>query len=420
MSNIAIHVSNITKKFELYNKPIDRLKEALHPLRRIYHQDFYALKGLTFEIKKGQTVGIVGKNGSGKSTLLKILTGVLTPTSGEVVVNGKVAALLELGAGFNPELTGIENVYLSGALIGYTKDQMDALMPNIVDFADIGQFLYQPVKMFSSGMFARLAFAVSINVDPDILIIDEALSVGDIRFQQKCIRRLNEFKKSGRTVIFVSHDTVLLSAFCDSAIWIHEGSLKEFGQAKAVTNLYSSYMSYSLETNGSSKQNVSMDKQENKTWWPMLGERLGSGSVDIGNYRFIIDGNPCEFVEGGEDVEMQIQYNVLESIDMPILGVMFKNKHGVMIFGVNNVMYEHSFGVLNPGSYIGSIKFKMPILANGEYSVSFSIANGTQENHEQLQWIHDAILLQISKSGIKYNIGALITVENAYFSNTLQ
>ena len=205
--NTAIKVTNLSKVYKLYDKPADRLKESLHPLKKKYHKEFYALNDVSFEIKKGETVGIIGKNGAGKSTLLKIITGVLTPSGGHVHVNGRIASLLELGAGFNPEYTGVENIYLQGTLMGYTKEEMESKIQAILDFADIGDFVYQPVKSYSSGMFARLAFAVAINVEPDILIVDEALSVGDMRFQQKCYRKFREFQELKKTILFVTHDT---------------------------------------------------------------------------------------------------------------------------------------------------------------------------------------------------------------------
>lgn len=195
MNNIAIKIENLSKIYKLYDKPIDRLKEALSISRKKRHKDYYALNDINLEIKKGEIVGIVGTNGSGKSTILKIITGVLTPTTGTINIDGKISALLELGAGFNPEYTGIENIYLNGTMLGYSKEEMETKIPKIIEFADIGDFIYQPVKTYSSGMFARLAFAVSINVDPDILIVDEALSVGDTRFQKKCYRKMEEFKK---------------------------------------------------------------------------------------------------------------------------------------------------------------------------------------------------------------------------------
>ncbi|MGE5327918.1 MAG: ABC transporter ATP-binding protein [Deltaproteobacteria bacterium] len=235
---IAIKVENLIKLYRLYDRPVDRLKESFHPFRKRYHKEFYALNGISFEVKKGETVGIIGKNGSGKSTLLKIITGILTPTSGEVTVNGKVSALLELGAGFNPEYTGIENIYLNGTLMGYSKEEMDAKMQDIIDFADIGDFIYQRVKMYSSGMFARLAFAVAISVNPDILIVDEALSVGDIGFQAKCFAKFRSLQQEGKTIIFVTHDIEAVIKYCQSAILFKEGNIIMQGLPKEVVDLY--------------------------------------------------------------------------------------------------------------------------------------------------------------------------------------
>ena len=202
----AITVRDVTKIYRLYDKPIDRLKESLSVTHKNYHKDFYALQNLSFNVKKGETVGIIGTNGSGKSTILKIITGVLTPTSGEVQVDGKISALLELGAGFNQDYTGIENIYMNGTMMGFSKKEMDEKLPDILEFADIGDFVYQPVKTYSSGMFVRLAFALSINVEPEILIVDEALSVGDVFFQSKCYRRMDELRKNGTTIVMVTHD----------------------------------------------------------------------------------------------------------------------------------------------------------------------------------------------------------------------
>jgi ABC-type polysaccharide/polyol phosphate transport system ATPase subunit len=236
--DIAIKVENLTKIYKLYNAPIDRLKEALNPFKKKYHIDFYALNNLNFEIKKGDCVGILGKNGAGKSTLLKIITGVLTPTLGTVEINGKVSALLELGAGFNPEYTGIENIYFQGNLMGYSKEEIDAKVPDILEFADIGDFIKQPVKSYSSGMFARLAFAVAINVEPDILIVDEALAVGDAKFVFKCLNKISAMKKNGVTIILVTHDVQTVKTFCQSGIWIKNGAVEQLGLVEEVTNSY--------------------------------------------------------------------------------------------------------------------------------------------------------------------------------------
>lgn len=237
-NDIAIKVENLSKCYKIYEKPIDRLKESIHPLGKKYHREFYALKDVSFEIKKGDLIGIVGKNGSGKSTLLKMITGVVTPTSGNIKVNGRISALLELGAGFNPEFTGLENIYMNGTIMGYSRDEMNERLENIINFADIGDFINQPVRMYSSGMFARLAFALSINVDPDILIVDEALAVGDVRFQQKCYAKFEEFRKNGRTILFVSHSLDVIKMYCNKAILLNDGGLLQEGKPKDVVNFY--------------------------------------------------------------------------------------------------------------------------------------------------------------------------------------
>ncbi|MFA6550605.1 MAG: ABC transporter ATP-binding protein, partial [Candidatus Gracilibacteria bacterium] len=228
MSDIAIKTENLSKSYKLYKNPIDRLKESLSPFRKKYHHDFFALKNINFEIKKGETIGIVGKNGSGKSTLLKIITKVLTPTEGHVTTKGKISALLELGAGFNPELSGTENIYFNGAIMGYTKEEIDKKLDNIIAFADIGEFIEQPVKTYSSGMFVRLAFAVATNVDPEILIIDEALSVGDMFFQAKCMEKMKKMINKGITLMFVSHDTGAIKSVCQKSILLDEGAIIDF------------------------------------------------------------------------------------------------------------------------------------------------------------------------------------------------
>lgn len=238
MNDIAIKVENLTKIYHLYDKPQDRLKEALNPFKKSYHHDFYALENISFEVKRGETVGIIGKNGAGKSTLLKIITGVLTPTEGKIAVNGKIASLLELGAGFNPEMTGMENIYLNGTLMGFTKEEMDKKVDAITEFANIGEFIYQPVKMYSSGMFARLAFSVAINVDAEILIVDEALSVGDMLFQAKCIAKMTSLMEEGTTILFVSHDIHAVRSLCNRGVYLKNGKAVLIGDAGEVVDRY--------------------------------------------------------------------------------------------------------------------------------------------------------------------------------------
>ena len=241
-NDIAIKVENLSKVYKLYHAPIDRLKEALHPFKKKYHKDFYALNDVSFEINKGECVGIIGKNGSGKSTLLKIITGVLTPSAGQVSVNGRISALLELGAGFHMEYTGMENIYFQGNLMGLESEEMDNKIEEILKFADIGDFIFQPVKNYSSGMFARLAFAVAINIEPDILIVDESLSVGDANFQLKCHKRMDELRASGVTILFVSHDTYSVKTLCTKAVFLKSGMQMAYGNTIDVVNDYLLYL----------------------------------------------------------------------------------------------------------------------------------------------------------------------------------
>lgn len=242
MNDLAINVTNVSKHYKLYARPFDRLKEALHPFKKKFHNDFCALEDISFKVKKGEIIGILGTNGSGKSTILKIITGLLNPTEGSVAVNGKISALLELGAGFNHEFTGIENVYLNGTMMGFSKESMDSRMEEILSFADIGEFIYQPVKTYSSGMFARLAFAVAINIEPDILIVDEALAVGDMYFQEKCYEKMKQMVKSGATILFVSHSLPAIRNFCQRAIWIEKGVLRDQGRADLICDKYREYI----------------------------------------------------------------------------------------------------------------------------------------------------------------------------------
>lgn len=267
MSQNAIEVKDVTKIYRLYDRPIDRLKESLSLTHKSLHKDFYALNGLSFTVEKGQTVGIIGTNGSGKSTILKIITGVLTPTTGSVQVDGKISALLELGAGFNMDYTGIENIYMNGTMMGYTKAEMDKKLQEILDFADIGDFVYQPVKTYSSGMFVRLAFALAINVEPEILIVDEALSVGDVFFQAKCYRRMEEIRKNGTTILMVTHDMGSIIKYCDKVVLLNKGEFIAEGQPGHMVDLYKKILANqmdSLKEELESDYSGGMDKEDGK------------------------------------------------------------------------------------------------------------------------------------------------------------
>ena len=274
----AVEVKNVTKIYRLYDKPIDRLKESLSISHKEYHKDFYALSDLSFTVEKGQTVGIIGTNGSGKSTILKIITGVLTPTTGEVAVRGKISALLELGAGFNQDYTGIENIYMNGTMMGYTKKEMDAKLPEILEFAEIGDFVYQPVKTYSSGMFVRLAFALAINVEPEILIVDEALSVGDVFFQSKCYRRMEEIRKNGTTIIMVTHDMGSIIKYCDKVVLLNKGEFIAQGSAGKMVDLYKKILAGQMDALRAELE-VMNDFSGDKV---VKAEKSGAGSAENG------------------------------------------------------------------------------------------------------------------------------------------
>ncbi|WCN38092.1 ABC transporter ATP-binding protein [Aneurinibacillus uraniidurans] len=373
--NVAIRVENLTKVYKLYDKPVDRLKESLHPLRKTYHQDFYALNKVSFEIKKGETVGIIGKNGSGKSTLLKIITGVLQPTLGTARVNGKISALLELGAGFNPEMTGIENIYLNGTIMGYTKEEMDEKLYDILAFADIGDFVYQLVKTYSSGMFARLAFAVAINVDPEILIVDEALSVGDVFFQQKCFNRLKELKEEGKTILFVSHDVVSVSTLCDKCLLISEGRLLSEGQPRKVINEYIRIIS-SDESKRTTNSNIALMENEAKSEDVGIEEyRYGSGGAIIKGIKFFGSNDSESLVYTLDYFSIEVDVEFRESFMNPVIGFYIKNKRGVELYSGNTYYLNHNIGLVQEGEKVKVIFKQKMVLSPDEYILSFGLSD---------------------------------------------
>lgn len=428
MSEVAIKVENLTKVYRLYDDPIDRLKESLHPFRKKYHNEFYALNDVKFEIEKGETVGIIGKNGSGKSTLLQIISGVLTPTKGTVTANGKIAALLELGTGFNVELSGIENVYFNGALMGFTREEIDEKLDCIVSFADIGEFVYQPVKTYSSGMMVRLAFAVIAHINADILVVDEALAVGDAFFTQKCMRFLRNFMKRG-TVIFVSHDTSAVVNLCSRAILLQQGTVKISGSPKSVTEHYLAKQYEAIQGDIDSAINKPTDIpiSDSKEFFDMRRDFINMTSLrnDIEVFKFeynseckesfgmgganieivqLLDQNdkPLSWVVGGERVKLLVQCKVNTVLEDPIVGFLFKDRLGQDLFGDNTyITYSEAKLSASPGQLIAAtFEFRMPILLAGDYSITIAIAQGTQKNHKQHHWIHDALILKSHSSSV--------------------
>ncbi len=392
MNPAIITLSGVSKVYHLYARQSDRLMEAISLRKKQRHKDFYALQDISLQINQNQCVGIIGTNGSGKSTLLKLICGVLTPTTGTIDVQGKISALLELGAGFNPEYTGIENIFLNGAMMGYSKEEIEAKVEMIADFANIGEFLYQPVKTYSSGMFARLAFAVSINTEPDVLIVDEALSVGDIRFQQKCFRKIAEIKKN-TTVLMVSHDMSAISKFCDYAIWIEKGSIRAQGDPFEITKQYQAYLMESKLSVEKSQYHTEQDHTQDFKLIPVDDslESYGNKNSEIvafGLFDTETD-TPIEYVSGNQKVRFYLK--VVHHIPPvePIVGLTVYDRLGNNIFGVNSFLINDDV-VCNRETVIYYCEFTMPELNEGVYSISPAFADGTQKNHSMCHWVFDA------------------------------
>lgn len=394
--DIAIKVENLTKAYKLYDSPIDRLKESLSPVRRKYHHDFHALQDVSFEIKKGDTVGIIGKNGSGKSTLLKIVTGVLTPTSGVVQVDGKVSALLELGAGFNPELNGIENVYFNGTLMGYSKEEMDAKLDKILSFADIGEFVHQPIKTYSSGMYVRLAFAVAISIDPDILIIDEALSVGDALFQLRCIARIRSLQESGVTLLFVSHSPDTLRALCKNGIWLENGRIKMIKEAVKVSNAYQHEIF--LESNRLKADQVlqtessnldSTSEHANKSIVEAATRDITSTN-DICIHHVHVKNSRGEVVDAlyqGEEFQVQIQLSSSVVIPNLSVGILIKDRLGIDLTGESNFNKFRKGITLHPGE-VATVSFRSKLLLGGGQHYAIALNLNCVSNWDRSDNIH--------------------------------
>jgi len=399
----AIKVTNLTKIYHLYNKPQDRLKEALHPLKKSYHHDFYAMDDVTFKIRKGETIGIIGKNGAGKSTLLKMITGVLTPTSGNIQTHGKISSLLELGAGFNPDMTGLENIYLNGTLMGFTHAEMKTKISAILEFADIGEFIHQPVKMYSSGMFARLAFSVSINVEPDILIVDEALSVGDMAFQMKCFKKFQDFQKEGRTILFVTHALDTVIRYCTRAIVIDNGHKVFEGTSKESVDVFKKVLSGDFYETDKSKENTLhntiVDKdillKDHFSTHSEL-DKYGNNKATIIDYgildKFEKPSNMLDY-NSSFKIIMKVQFNAL--VEAPIFAFTIKDAKGLEITGTNSSMKYINTSIYNDKETVTVTFTQNANLQLGKYALSLGCVNINESGIEVYSRIYDAILFEI-------------------------
>ena len=436
-NEIAIRVTNLSKRYEIYDTPRDRLKQFVLPrLQRLagqppmqYFREFWALQNVSLEIKKGETVGIIGRNGSGKSTLLQIICGTLSPTSGSVETRGRIAALLELGSGFNHEFTGRENVYMNAAVLGLSKEEVDERFDDIAAFADIGQFIDQPVKIYSSGMYVRLAFSVIAHVDADILVVDEALSVGDAVFNQKCMRFIRAFQEHG-TLLFVSHDMGAIQNLCKSALWLGQGQVQQIGTSKDVAEAYLQYTLQEVYGDKVKLSTTSAAGAESAKEAELQAEGRPALAVDYGPKLTVIDNSlsatgwktgaaeivslslenigpgPESIFEGGEKVCVIIRARAYDVLERPILGFLLRDRLGQDMFGENTLSFTSTTPrPVKPGQeFTGEFVFRLPMLPNGQYVVMASVADGDQYNNVQHHYLHDAFIVNVSSSRIRFGL----------------
>ena len=423
---LAIEVDNVQKIYKLYDKPSDRLKEAFGFGKKTKHKLHYALKGVSMKIYQGETVGIIGTNGSGKSTILKIITGVLNPTSGRVLVNGRISALLELGAGFNMEYNGIENVYLNGTMMGFSEKEIEAKLPEILSFADIGDYVYQPVKTYSSGMFVRLAFAVAINIEPEILIVDEALSVGDVFFQAKCYHKFEEFKKMGKTILFVSHDLSSISKYCDRVVLLNQGVKLGEGTPKEMIDAYKQVLvgQYPLSEEGEDNLLDDKDIEAAAAAQADGAETLrnpdlleyGTKSAVIEDY-YVTDeaDRRSNAIIKGQQCSVHMTVRFMEDLPAPIFAFTIKNIKGVEITGTNTMVEKAFLEPVKAGS-VKHITFTQNIdLQGGEYLLSLGVTGYENEDFQVYHRLYDVMNLTVisDKDTVGYyDTNTRITVTN--------
>ncbi len=405
-NDTIIKVSGVSKKFRRYASVGQVIKEVFHPRRKQYHQEFWALRNVDFEIKRGESVGIVGRNGSGKSTLLQIICGVLQPTSGTVSVNGRIAALLELGAGFHPEFSGRENVYMNGALMGFSRAEMDERFDSVASFADIGDFIDQPVRTYSSGMFVRLAFAAAINVDPDILVVDEALSVGDAYFQQKCFKRIKDLKDGGSTIILVTHDAQAVIRHTEFAVFLNGGRIIESGIPQKVMAEYHKFV-FGGEHDTDKEDDIltpvaltdtalDNDVVHTKSNYNKNESYFGDGRAKILDFELLgKEGEPLTHVFSGDEVAVKVMVEFYQNIEFPGFGIEFKTKDGLLVYAVNSWDNQKRFAPQEKGAIVSVVFEQAVVLVGGEYFVSIGVSDHKEET-EILDARMDMFLLRVS------------------------
>jgi lipopolysaccharide transport system ATP-binding protein len=401
----AVEFSNVSKSYAIYAAPRDRLKELATFQRRSFHTEFWALRDVSFDVRRGETFCVVGENGSGKSTLLQICAGIMAPSSGTAVSHGRIAALLELGSGFNPEFSGRDNVYLNGAILGLSSKDMDRRLPEIEAFAEIGAFINQPVKTYSSGMVVRLAFAVAIHVDPEILLVDEALAVGDVYFRQRCMRKVHELRQRGVTILFVSHATGDVKALGDRAMWLEKGVVKALGKTDLVVAQYLAAMSekdrvYQAREFSVDEARSLPPPQEIVENIPNIDHRFGDAKAEIIGITVLdAHGVRIGLLQPNSTIVVRISVRAKENLDRPIVGFMFRNHLGVDFAGTNTARERQDLPPMLAGD-VCTVDFylDLPALYASSFSFSPAIANGSLEHYSMCDWIDNAVVLQMERS----------------------
>lgn len=404
----AIYLENLSKEYPIYDRPSQKLLELLTLQKKKFHREFWALRDLSLDVGKGTTLGIIGQNGSGKSTLLQIVAGILKQTRGECFVSGSVSALLELGSGFDPEFTGRENVFMNGVIMGLTHGQIEERLARILEFAEIGSFIDQPVKTYSSGMFMRLAFSLAIHVDPEILLVDETLSVGDLIFQHRCINRIRRLRDQGKTILFVTHDLQAVTRFCDRAILLEGGRKLDDGSPERVVQRYQAMVFERQKKAAGKAESVTQAEQDGTLrvvdYIPHIHHRYGNRGAEIlGIILYSSQGKVLDEVQADQEVRLVISARVLGDIEHPIIGFTVRDRLGVEITSSNTPYEGLNLPPGKPGDvFTVAFQMRLPQLRPGSYSISPAVAQGNVWEHTIEDWIDNAYIVNLADTGLIY------------------